>query len=188
MLGCLVSGLQDGHELSTRRCGTLLLYQSARLTTCLRRLTQRRTLTHFNGGVFVHKLVRVAGHYHGGYCCYNVQGRGQGVAHCRLTRRRVLSYYRRNCQLNFHAFILRKNRTPTIGSRKVIRAITTVQRSFPSYTVALSLNRGSQRTCRHFFLTNTGHCLLQRRAYGRKRCRQLRPTRVSLSRQLRYLS
>lgn len=116
-VGQLVSGLHRCRDLANRRCTGLLSYRSANALLCLRRRTERIALTRFKGKVFVHKLVRIDGQYHGGYRCYKVEGKGATVAHCTLGHRAVLRYYHRKCTLKFHAFIVRNNRSPTLASR-----------------------------------------------------------------------
>lgn len=183
----LVRHLCQRRALTPNRLHALLLRYQKRSLSFLVRGTHTMTRDRFKGEVCVHKLVRVKGYYRGSYFCYNVQGDGHRLGQCQLSTRAVLTYYQRKCRLKFHAFILRKKRSGCVGSSEMARIIATVQARFPSITVALSLNRHPALSCGHFFRTNTGHCLLHRRARGRTRCHHLRPRSVSLSGHLHYL-
>lgn len=173
--------------VALRRLRVLLRASSVRTISCLEGETSRGTRRACNGRIFVQKLVRFDGCYGGSYLCYNVERDGARTSHCHLDARRVVTYYRDNCRLNFHAFILRKNRSPCCASRHVYRVISKVGTGCPSYTIALSVKRGSGRDCRDCFSTKTSECLLHRRATSRGRCDELRPTRVSLRGEGRYL-
>lgn len=154
---------------------------------CLHGYTESATSEVFNGGVCVHNLVRFSDVYGGSYFCYKLHHSGDGTIHCQLSGSRVLSYYRGKRRLKFHAFILRNNRSKFFASSIVYNVISRVGGEFPSYTMALSLNRESCRDCRELFSDNTSECLLHRRATSGGRCSVLRPPRVSLRGQVRYL-